>query len=237
MANKPQPPLSYLPLMARLRPTACLVLCALMLCACAPTADNHNRSLLARWWALLTQRSNDPSADTLVHSVHEAQAWLRTQAQQAPSQSNNMGNTSLTADRRLVRTAQKNLGQVFVMVNETGKNATPASANNPTTTLNPLNSLTEPTVTADNLTLPPTIMPPAANPTTTSTLAQANADQIRFLGLIQSGDERFGLVRVGEQVYRVRLHDKIGRGHWSVISLSPNQMQLSIQSKVTTYAK
>ena len=68
-------------------------------------------------------------------------------------------------------------------------------------------------------------------------LAQANASQIKFLGVIQNQHELFGLVQVGERVYRVKQHEPIGAGKWRVVSIDEARMQLNVNGKVVTYDK
>mgnify|MGYP003587051135 CR=1 FL=1 len=68
-------------------------------------------------------------------------------------------------------------------------------------------------------------------------LPQANLSQIKFLGVMQNQNEQFGLVQVGQRVYRVKPNEPIGAGKWRVISIDEARMQLKVKGKVVTYDK
>lgn len=72
---------------------------------------------------------------------------------------------------------------------------------------------------------------------TLSDLSQADANQIQYVGMMETGAERFGLVRVGERVYRVVPNMRIGRGQWRVLQMDAAKMQVLINGQTVHYEK
>ena len=68
-------------------------------------------------------------------------------------------------------------------------------------------------------------------------LSQAEAQQIQYVGMMETGSERFGLVRVGERVYRVVPDMRIGRGQWRVLQFDAAKMQVLINGQTVHYQK
>ena len=68
-------------------------------------------------------------------------------------------------------------------------------------------------------------------------LSQADANQIQYVGMMEAGAERFGLVRVGERVYRVVPNMRIGRGQWRVLQMDVAKMQVLINGQTVHYEK
>ena len=68
-------------------------------------------------------------------------------------------------------------------------------------------------------------------------LSQAEAQQIQYVGMMGTGSERFGLVRVGERVYRVVPDMRIGRGQWRVLQFDAAKMQVLINGQTVHYEK
>lgn len=68
-------------------------------------------------------------------------------------------------------------------------------------------------------------------------LNQADAQQMHYLGLMTVGTEQFGLIRVGERVYRVTPNMRIGRGQWRVVRLDATTMQVLINGQTVHYGK
>ncbi len=80
---------------------------------------------------------------------------------------------------------------------------------------------------------------PTAKPVATIApdLSQADAEQIQYVGMIQTDTQYFGLVRVGERVYRVVPNMRIGRGQWRVLQLDATKMQVLINGQTVHYEK
>jgi Tfp pilus assembly protein PilP len=60
---------------------------------------------------------------------------------------------------------------------------------------------------------------------------------MKFVGVIQNENQYFGLVQVGERVYRVQQNEAIGSGKWRVAAIDETRMQLVVNGKLVTYDK
>lgn len=68
-------------------------------------------------------------------------------------------------------------------------------------------------------------------------LSQADMNEIQYVGMMDTDVERFGLVRVGERVYRVVPNMCIGRGQWRVLQFDAKKMQVLINGQTVHYEK
>jgi Tfp pilus assembly protein PilP len=177
--------------------------------------------------------SSSDASLPIVDNPRDAQLWLEKQAQHAQN-IDNPSRPSQVTDHRLLRTASPISNKVFISLNNTAaenvkSRNTEAGQNDPASSSlvadgwgvgNHLASIQAETKAQTEL-----------------ELAQANASQIKFLGVIQNQHELFGLVQVGERVYRVKQHEPIGAGKWRVVSIDEARMQLNVNGKVVTYDK
>lgn len=69
------------------------------------------------------------------------------------------------------------------------------------------------------------------------TLNQATLREINYQGLLHQNGGTWGVVRVGERLYRVSLHERIGKESWSVTQLAEQNLQLSASGKTHTITK
>ena len=197
--------------------------------------------------ALLIISACTRDTDAALESPTDTQQWLQTELQKGlnsstPLEVNRLNEQLRNPDRRLVRTINATTvipQHLFVTVEGAkAEKAIVASVKpaqltnqgtiNPKPLSNPRNSLL---LDAPNATPPKNEMESEPN------LDQADMQQIQYVGLIQVGGERFGLVRVGTHVYRVTTNMRIGRGQWRVLNVDVAQMQVLMNGKTVNYGK
>lgn len=182
---------------------------------------------------------NTSSNDVLLPTIdnpQDAQAWLEKQAQRAQHGDTVNNSPAKIADRRLLRIVDVTPNTVFISMNsettDAFKNQGVEGDQNAQGKGKNLGeehySLNGRGISTTHVELPVR---------TTLELSQADLSQIRFSGVIQNQHELFGLVQVGERVYRVKQHELIGVGKWRVVSIDEARMQLNVNGKIVTYDK
>ena len=230
--------------------------CALSACSEGKTASNgtpaqpaaHSADITVPW-SVIFGGHTDPTTETVPSTQSEAHSWLKQEWQKIQSlraepAANRLGEQLQNADRRLVRTIEPTDGvvaistPVFMAMNKGAERKTVQQQANQqlqqrlTQTahrlLDDLDATTRPAPVA-----------PESKPMASSTpdLSQAEHQQIKYLGLMSVGAEEFGLVRVGERVYRVTPNMPIGRGQWRIIRMDATAMQVLIDGQTVNYGK
>jgi len=69
------------------------------------------------------------------------------------------------------------------------------------------------------------------------TLSQATLREINYQGVLHQNGGTWGVVRVGDRLYRVSLHEHIGKESWAVTQLTEQNLQLSANGKTHTVTK
>jgi Tfp pilus assembly protein PilP len=69
------------------------------------------------------------------------------------------------------------------------------------------------------------------------TLTQATLADIHYQGMLHQNGQTWGVVRVGERLYRVSPQERIGKELWSVTQLTDQKLQLSANGKTHTLTK
>ena len=182
----------------------------------------------------LSAQSSTSSILLPVDDPHDAQVWLAKQAQHAQNTDNTNSSLQVT-DHRLLHVIGPITDKVFISLNDavTG-NSKSRNAEIGQSDTSVFGSLESNGRGMDNRFASIGF---GSEAQTELELAQASVSQIKFLGVMQNQHELFGLVQVGERVYRVKQHESIGAGKWQVISIDEARMQLKVNGKVVTYDK
>lgn len=93
------------------------------------------------------------------------------------------------------------------------------------------------TETASSLAEPPTTQPKQNIHPTASSLDQATLSEISYQGLLKQNGQTWGIIEIGQRLYRVNSHDRIGKESWSVTQLTDQSLHLSAKSKRHTITK
>ena len=178
-------------------------------------------------------------------SPEQAKQWLAQEVKQVRTTQGQSENSRLSQqlqnlDRRLVRSVgleQDIAEQVFTNLRDSPKNKgeNPLAEQRPTTQQPQSNWYDLGTNNSGVLNQAPQFSEATAE--TMPDLSQADAKQIQYVGMITTGLERFGLVRVGERVYRVEPNTRIGRGQWRVLQFDATKMQVLINGQTVHYEK
>ncbi len=178
-------------------------------------------------------------------SPEQAKQWLAQEVKQVRTTQGQSENSRLSQqlqnlDRRLVRSVgleQDIAEQVFTNLRDSPKNKgeNPLAEQRPTTQQPQSNWYDLGTNNSGVLNQASQFSGETLE--TTPDLSQADAKQIQYVGMITTGLERFGLVRVGERVYRVEPNTRIGRGQWRVLQFDATKMQVLINGQTVHYEK
>ncbi|MBS1175524.1 MAG: hypothetical protein H6R05_1655 [Burkholderiaceae bacterium] len=183
----------------------------------------------------LPTRNSSLSSDALpsIDNSHDAQVWLEQQKRQSQNAVAGNVNTPAQNDRGLLRNIGSVSDKTFVSMNASAvdslKNkSTDGAAMVQSAQAN--SGLLDASVDMAGIRA-------ESKARVELELPQASLSQIKFLGVMQAPDELFGLVQVGERVYRVKQNESIGAGKWRVASIDEARMQLKVKGKVVTYDK
>lgn len=198
-----------------------------------------------QWWLSLWGLSSQTGHEAISDTAEKAQQWLaldmksmHAQTQLEPSR---LDEQLQNPDRRLARTVapvDSSSPPVFV-----GLNAGSAKAVAPDEASTRLKErlmrvskrlLDDIESTRDVRPVQPLVK---AGEQATPELNQADAQQIKYMGLMRVGETEFGLVRVGERVYRITPDMRIGRGQWRIAQMDARTMQLVINGQTVNYGK
>ena len=192
--------------------------------------------LLALSSAQLIACGQQSASRSSIDTPEQAQEWLNQQKLSAHNSPTGVPNApSPISDRRLLHSDAQASSPVFIAMDPN-----PVGA--------PKNKLSDGTNAHDNsdaLAVKELLISQAQMSTAHTEpkapvaidLAQANAAQMKFVGVIQNENQYFGLVQVGERVYRVQQNEAIGSGKWRVAAIDETRMQLVVNGKLVTYDK
>ncbi len=192
--------------------------------------------LLALSSAQLIACGQQSASGSSIDTPEQAQEWLNQQKLSAHNSPTGVPNApSPISDRRLLHSDAQASSPVFIAMDPN-----PVGA--------PKNKLSDGTNAHDNsdaLAVKELLISQAQMSTAHTEpkapvaidLAQANAAQMKFVGVIQNENQYFGLVQVGERVYRVQQNEAIGSGKWRVAAIDETRMQLVVNGKLVTYDK
>ena len=177
----------------------------------------------------------DPALPELLGSLEEVRAWsaqvradAQTQIGQAQvEEDSRLLSVSLSAPAGVVFLAQKPektaLKNVKMVVDGMVKdwvrafeNVTPNQNTQATSTVN---------YGQDLLSAPPKVLD----------VSQVGLDGFRYAGLLMQEEASLGLIKIEDRLYRVHVGDVVGHGHWRVVALDAQAMQLQVGGKVKRY--
>lgn len=208
-----------------------IALFSVLLVAC------RDQSKISRIIHSLNVASEDASVVS-VDNPREAQLWLEQQANNLPNATENpLNNATQNANRGWIRVATAPASdKVFIAISaESVANFINKTKDDKLRTQEGAETVDADPFGMANGTVP--VNPTVPQARTELELAQANVSQIKFLGVMRNADEQFGLIQVGERVYRVKQNEPIGAGKWRVASIDETRMRLMVNGKVVTYDK
>lgn len=192
------------------------------------------------WLFACDDKAHNTSLDNellaTIANPHDAQVWLEQQAQRAQYDDTTRNNPEKLTDRRLLRITDLTSNKVFISMNSEAINVFTSQSTEDVENDQGKVKLSD----GERLTLNGRDMSAAQieQPVrTTLELAQADLSQIRFSGVMQKEHEWFGLIQVGERVYRVKPNESIGVGKWRIVSVDDLGMRLMVNGKVVAYDK
>lgn len=180
-------------------------------------------------------REGSPSSEALpsIDNAQDAQVWLNQQKQRSQKSVAVNTNSPLQNDRELLRNIGSVSDKTFISMN--------ASAADPLKNKSADGVAMAQSVQASSGLLDASVdmagIQAESKARVELELPRANLSQIKFLGVMQNQNEQFGLVQVGQRVYRVKPNESIGAGKWRVASIDEARMRLMVKGKVVTYDK
>ena len=63
------------------------------------------------------------------------------------------------------------------------------------------------------------------------TLAQAELTDLHFTGFLRQHNAEWAVLNVGDRLYRIKPGDTVGKGKWSVLSISESSITLTVDKK------
>lgn len=69
-------------------------------------------------------------------------------------------------------------------------------------------------------------------------LSQAGLADFKYAGLLsQTNSQAIGYVKVNNRLFKVKVGDLIGQGHWRVVTVDTDKLQLLVAGKTTSYER
>lgn len=233
----------------RIKKRLLIVVSVIILSACQ--GGNADKSLSLRQWVeVLTGFGS-----TTLNNEAQANEWLRVQMTPKPvpegksyeAEVSDLSETAASSfainDRRLLRVEPSTSSFVFVVMKDKGSQ--PDLQDSQSDSEKPTSPRVQPfemvMTDQERLRIIQSAMtrlsPRIQNAEPEIDLIQAEPQQIRYVGMMSTDDDSYGLVRVGSRVYRVIPEQRIGRGQWRIVKIESSRIHLMVDGRVKTYDK